>query len=435
VTLFRHGFRKTFRSIRRHRNYRLFFFGQVVSVAGTWMQNVALAWLILQLTHSPLAVGVLAVARFGPYMLFGLFGGVLADRLDNRKAVMGTQTVQLVAAAALAALALTGAITAWQVYLLAIVAGFAQIVDTPSRQSLTYQLVGRDELANAVALNSTLFNIGRIAGPALAGILIASVGSGWCFAVNAASFLAVLLGLWLMDPKELFPLDRHERPQLLRGLKDGFRYVKQTPRVMAVIGMMTVFSVLCFNFNVLMPVLTKLTLHSGPETFGLISAAFGAGALLGALLTAATGKASLRSLFIGAAAFTACQFALAPLSSTVAVVVLLFLTVVFFTVYSANSNTYVQLEAPDYIRGRVLGIYYYAWAGLSPIGGLLTGALIALGGTALAFYVAGVAGIVMIGGGYVYLRRLPPQPVEALRPAFETSLPERDHPEIQPAPA
>ena len=405
MTVLKLGFVRTFSSIRRHRNYRLFFYGQVVSVAGTWMQNVALAWLILALTHSAVAVGVLAAARFGPYMLFGLFGGVLADRLDNRRAVMGTQAVQLVAAAVLAGLTLAGAITEWQVYALAVVAGFAQIVDTPSRQSLTYQLVGRDELANAVALNSTLFNIGRIAGPAIAGVLIATVGSGWCFALNAVSFLAVLGALAAMNPAELFSLDRRERPRLVEGLREGGRYVLQNPSVLAVVGMITVFSIFCFNLNVLLPVLTKQTLDSGPQTFGIISAAFGAGALVGALVTAAVGKASLRSLMIGAAVFTACQFAIAPLHSTVAVVVLLFLTGLCFTVYTANANTFVQLQAPDYIRGRVLGIYYYAWAGLSPLGALLTGWLCALGGTELAFAVAGVAGVVMLVGGYVYLRR------------------------------
>jgi len=405
MTVLKLGFVRTFSSIRRHRNYRLFFYGQVVSVAGTWMQNVALAWLILALTHSAVAVGVLAAARFGPYMLFGLFGGVLADRLDNRRAVMGTQAVQLVAAAVLAGLTLAGAITEWQVYALAVVAGFAQIVDTPSRQSLTYQLVGRDELANAVALNSTLFNIGRIAGPAIAGVVIATVGSGWCFALNAVSFLAVLGALAAMNPAELFSLDRRERPRLVEGLREGGRYVLQNPSVLAVVGMITVFSIFCFNLNVLLPVLTKQTLDSGPQTFGIISAAFGAGALVGALVTAAVGKASLRSLMIGAAVFTACQFAIAPLHSTVAVVVLLFLTGLCFTVYTANANTFVQLQAPDYIRGRVLGIYYYAWAGLSPLGALLTGWLCALGGTELAFAVAGVAGVVMLVGGYVYLRR------------------------------
>jgi MFS family permease len=405
MTVLKLGFVRTFSSIRRHRNYRLFFYGQVVSVAGTWMQNVALAWLILALTHSAVAVGVLAAARFGPYMLFGLFGGVLADRLDNRRAVMGTQSVQLVAAAVLAGLTLAGAITEWEVYALAVVAGFAQIVDTPSRQSLTYQLVGRDELANAVALNSTLFNIGRIAGPAIAGVVIATAGSGWCFALNAVSFLAVLGALAAMNPAELFPLDRRERPRLVQGLREGGSYVLQNPRVLAVVGMITVFSIFCFNLNVLLPVLAKQTLDSGPQTFGIISAAFGAGALVGALLTAAIGKASLRSLMVGAAVFTVCQFVIAPLHSTLAVGVFLFLTGLCFTVYTANSNTFVQLAAPDYIRGRVLGIYYYAWAGLSPLGALLTGWLCALGGTELAFVVAGVAGVVMLVGGYVYLKR------------------------------
>jgi MFS family permease len=410
MTKLRLAGRRTFSSLRRHRNYRLFFCGQVVSVAGTWMQNVALAWLVLSLTHSATAVGALAVARFGPYMVLGLFGGVLADRIDNRKAVMGTQSVQLVAALGLAALSLGGIITLWEVYALAVLGGLAQIVDTPSRQSLTYQLVGRDELSNAIALNSTLFNIGRIAGPSIAGLLIAGAGLGWCFAVNAASFLAVLLGLYLMKPEELFPLERKERPKMWQGLREGARFVKETPRVLGVIAMITIFALLCFNFNVLLPVLAKQTLASGPQTFGIISATFGGGALLGALITAAAGRASLRSLMVGAALFTATQFALAPLRSTFWDSVLLFLTGVFFTVYTANSNTYVQLASPDHLRGRVLGIYYYAWAGLSPVGGILTGLLCDWGGTALAFYVAGAAGVLMVVGGYLYLRDQPPLP-------------------------
>src|ERR1035437_7591285 len=247
MTRLRLAGRRTFASLRHHRNYRLFFSGQVVSVAGTWMQNAALAWLVLNLTHSATAVGVLAVARFGPYMLFGLFGGVLADRLDNRKAVMGTQSIQLIAAALLAVLSLAGVITLGEIYALAVLGGLAQIVDTPSRQSLTFQLVGRAELPNAIALNSTLFNIGRIAGPSIAGVMIAGVGLGWCFAVNAVSFLAVLAAPCWRPPASPPPPGPRGPPPMWEGLRDGARFVRESPRVLAVIGMMTVFGVLCFR--------------------------------------------------------------------------------------------------------------------------------------------------------------------------------------------
>lgn len=398
-------FFRTFSSVRNYRNYRLFFLGQLISVAGTWMQTAAMAWLILVLTHSAFMVGLLAVALYGPYTLFGLFGGVFADRLDNRRAVIGAQGLEMLAAAGLAVLALSGLITPWELFLFAAIAGSAMVIDTPARQALTYQMVGRKELANAVALNSTIYNIGRIAGPALAGVMLAAFSPGWCFVVNTVSFLAVLSGLMLMDPKELHPLNRHEqRPKLMKGLAAGARFVFANPRILALASMITVFSILCFNFAILLPVLAKVTLHSGPQVYGIISASFGVGALVGALLAAGLAKASLRIMAIGGIGFAACQFALAPLHSILFVAILLFFSGVFFTIYMASSDTVIQLEAPDYIRGRVLGIYNWGWLGVAPLGGVLTGWFCVWGGTALAFYVAGGAGIALIGGGYLYLR-------------------------------
>ena len=206
---------RTFASLRRHRNYRLFFAGQVVSVSGTWMQNIAMYWLVLSLTHSALAVGLLSIARFGPFTLFSLFAGVIADRLDNRKTVMLTQATQMVLAAALTSLALSGVVEAWMVDVIAFLGGTILVLDAPARQGLTFQMVGRPELPNAVALNSTLFNVGRVAGPALAGFVIAGAGVGWCFAANTASFLAVLVSLALMRASELFPLARRGTPTIL----------------------------------------------------------------------------------------------------------------------------------------------------------------------------------------------------------------------------
>ena len=212
MTLVRLAARRTFSSLRRHRNYRLFFGGQLASVCGTWMQNIALYWLVLDLTHSPVAVGLISLARFGPFTLFGLFAGVVADRFDNRKTIMVTQGVQMALSGVLAAITILGQVQVWEVYAIAMFTGVAVVFDLPARQNLTMQLVGRDELPNAVALNSSLFNIARILGPALAGMVIAAVGPGWCFAVNSASFLAVLAGLVLMRASELYPLKGRGRP-------------------------------------------------------------------------------------------------------------------------------------------------------------------------------------------------------------------------------
>jgi len=398
------GGRRTFKSLRKHRNYRLFFAGQVVSLSGTWMQNIAMYWYVLTLTHDPISVGILSVCRFGPFTVFGLLSGVMADRFDNRRTVIVTQAVQMALSAALAGLALAGHASEWHVYAIAAGIGTALVLDAPARQGLTFQMVGRDELPNAVALNSTLFNVARIAGPAIAGVTIAAVGVSWCFVANAFSFLAVLTSLLLMRAGELFPLARRGRPTLIRGTREGLGYVRRSRPMFVMIGMMVVFASICFNFNILLPILAKQTLESGPETFGVISAAFGAGALVGALATAAVARASSRIMFIGATGFALCELALAPVQSVPLAAVLLFVCGIFFTSYTSNSNARIQLEAPDHLRGRVLSLYYYAWNGLAPVGGVIVGWLCATGGTELAFVVAGVSGLVMAALGALALR-------------------------------
>jgi MFS family permease len=405
------GGRRTFKSLRKHRNYRLFFTGQVISVSGTWMQNVAMYWLVLTLTHDPFAVGILSFARFGPFTLFGLMSGVIADRLDNRKTVIVTQSVQMVLGAALAIDVLAGHAVAWHVYLIAALTGTALVLDAPARQSLTFQMVGRDELPNAVALNSTLFNIGRVGGPALGGVVIAAVGVGWCFAANAVSFLAVLTSLLMMRPSELFPIVRKGRPTMIRGIREGLSYARHSRGVLVILGMMVVFASLSFNFSILLPVLAKHTLDAGPRTFGVLSASFGLGALVGALFAATISRASWKTMFIGAAGFALCELAIAPMRSASVDVVLLFVCGIFFTSYTANSNSRIQLDTPDHLRGRVLSLYYYAWNGLAPLGGLIIGWLSAHGGTQLAFSVAGAAGLVMAVFGAIVLRQ---EPGEAL---------------------
>jgi MFS family permease len=405
------GGRRTFLSLRKHRNYRLFFTGQVISVSGTWMQNVAMYWFVLTLTHDPIAVGILSVCRFGPFTLFGLFAGVIADRFDNRKTVIVTQSVQMALSAVLAVDALAGSATAWHVYALAALTGTALVLDAPARQSLTFQMVGRDELPNAVALNSSLFNVARIAGPALGGVVIAAVGVGWCFAANTVSFLAVLASLLLMRASELFPLARRARPTLIRGTREGLSYARRSQSVLVILGMMVVFASLCFNFNILLPVLAKQTLHAGPRTFGALSAAFGFGALIGALAAAALARARWRTMLIGAAGFALCELAIAPVRSAPLDVVLLFACGVFFTSYTANTNARLQLDTPDHLRGRVLSLYYYAWNGLAPLGGLIIGWLSARGGTELAFSVAGAAGLAMAVSGALVLRHRPAGPI------------------------
>lgn len=384
---------RTFAAFKYH-NYRLFFGGQLTSQIGSWMQRIALGWFVYQITHSPFAVGVMAFAQFLPFMAFGLFAGVITDRADARLLVILTQLGQLLSAAVLAWIALAGLAQPWMLYTVAFVNGTILVLDVPSRQQLTYRMVGREVLPNAIALNSTLFNASRIFGPAVAGTVYGFTGPGVCFLINAISFLAVLLSLFAMRVSEFFPLEEFERPSILKGTREGLAYVRGQRRILLVLGLTTVLSTFCFNFNVTLPVLAARTLHTDATVYGLLSAVFGAGALVGALGAASLGRASARVMLAGSLVFTGAELALAPQTTPIAAGVLLFLVGVGFTAWSANSNAMIQLAAPDRLRGRIIGLYFYAFNGTGAVAGIFAGWLCDTGGTKLAFAFAGVAGLV-----------------------------------------
>ncbi len=388
---------RTFRSLGNHRNYRIFFAGQLVSLAGSWMQNVALAWLVLELSGSPLAIGVLAFCRFVPFTVFGLAAGVVADRMDTRKLVMWTQGGALIVSVLLAVVTLTGTATLTVVYVLAALGGITLAFDAPGRQSLTYQMVGPRSLPNAVALNAGLFNGSRVIGPAIAGVVIAVSGTGICFVINAFSFLAVLVALSRLRGEELHHVERDPSARIIEGMRRALGFVRRDPQLRVVFGVVAVVSTVGFNFHVLVPLLAADTLHVGPEGFGLLSAAFGLGALVGALVTATFREASWRLFATGATGFGVLALALAPVHDAVPAGVLLFAVGISFTLFTANANALVQLGAPDHLRGRMIGLYLFAFVGLAPVGGLLTGWLADLGGTELAFAVAGVTSLLTIG--------------------------------------
>ncbi len=400
--------KRTFSSFR-YRNYRLFFTGQLISQTGSWMQRIALGWFVLELTHNDaFAVGVMAFAQFLPYTIFGLFAGVITDRLDARKLVITTQLAQTVSAVVLTWVAYGGFAQPWMLYVIAFVNGTVLVLDVPSRQQLTYRMVGRESLPNAIALNSSLFNASRIFGPSVAGILLGFAGVGVCFLVNAISFLAVLLSLFAMRTRDFFPFEEFERPRIFAGTREGLAYVRRQPRMLAVLALTVVLSTFAFNFNVTLPVLAKITLHGHGAVYGFLSAVFGAGALAGALIAASRARASTRVMIIGALVFTSAELLLAPARNEYAAGLLLFLVGAGFTAWSANSNASVQLAAPDRLRGRIIGIYFYAFNGTGPAAGLLAGWLCARGGTELAFALAGVVGIAGTIAAAAALRRRPP---------------------------
>jgi MFS family permease len=388
---------RTFRSLRRHRNYRIFFTGQLVSLAGTWMQNVALAWLVIELSGSALAIGALAFWRFVPFTLFGLAAGVVADRVESRKLVMTTQAAAMAISIALAVVTLTDTATLPVVYVLAALGGIALAFDAPGRQSLTFQMVGPRELPNAVALNSGLFNGSRVIGPAIAGLVIAAVGTGLCFVLNAVSFLAVLAALALVREEELRQVEKDPSTRVFDGIRRGFAHAWNDPQLRLILAVVTVVSTVGFNFHVLVPLLAADTLDVGPEGFGFLSASFGVGALAGALAAATFRHASWRLFAVGTASFGVFALLLAPVQNAYLAGVLLVGIGVSFTLFTANANALVQLAAPDHLRGRLIAVYLFAFVGVAPVGGLFAGWLAEIGGTRLAFAVAGVTALAAIG--------------------------------------
>jgi MFS family permease len=267
------------------------------------------------------------------------------------------------------------------------------VLDVPSRQQLTYRMVGREVLPNAIALNSSLFNASRIFGPSIAGMVYGFTGAGICFLINAISFFAVLLGLFAMRTREFFPIERFERPSILRGTREGMAYVLKDRRMLVLLTLTVVLSTFAFNFNVTLPVLAYTTLHQPVWVYSALSSLFGAGALVGALGAASLGRASTKVLLAGATLFTSAELLLAPVRTAWLAGVLLFVVGAGFTAWSANSNASMQLAAPDHLRGRIIGIYFYAFNGTASLAGFFVGWLCAHGGTELAFAVAGIVGL------------------------------------------
>ena len=342
--------------------------------------------------------------RYLPFSVFGPFAGLLVDRRDSRRCLAATQATAMGIAIALTVYCFASIEAVWPVFVLAALSGATVVVDSTSRQVLTYQIVGRAELANAVSLNSSLTNLAKIVGPVIGGVIIALAGIGVCFAVNAAAFVGMLTVLLIMRPSELFPLDRGVLPKGLGAIREGMRYVWESPEIRTVMLLTTVIAAFGFNFRVVMPVLAAKTLAAGPDTLGVIFACFGAGSCLGALFVAARG-ATWRTLFIGLGIFSVGEFGLAPLQSLVAASVLLFVIGFGFAVWIASSQAMVTLAGPDRLRGRIMSSFVVAYGLMQPVSGLFVGWLLTFGGTQLALLVGGAAGLLAIVAAWPASRR------------------------------
>jgi MFS family permease len=362
--------RRTFRALR-HRNYRLYFFGQITSFSGTWMQIVALAWLVLQLTGSGVALGTVTALQFLPLLVLGPWGGLVADRFDRRKIVMTTQATSGALALTLGVLAATGSVRLWMLYLLALALGVVTAIDNPARQSFVHDMVGPDDLPNAVGLNTVLFNASRVVGPGIAGAMIAVWGTTPCFFVNAASYTAVFLALSLMRTDELHPTGRAERA---RGqLREGLRYVWATPTLRTPLLMMAVIGTLAYEFQVTLPLLAKYTFGGGAGTYGAMTSIIGAGAVLGGLVTASRGGPTPQRVVGSALAFGLLMLAAAVMPTLSLELVVLPLMGAASITFIALANASLQLAAAPHMRGRVMALWSVAFFGTTPIGGPIVG--------------------------------------------------------------
>jgi MFS family permease len=387
--------RRTFQSLAV-RNYRLYFVGQLVSNIGTWCQAVAQGWLVYTLTGSGTAIGVVTALQFLPTLLGGLWAGVVADRFDRRRILLCTQAAMAVAAGALAVLTIAGVVQVWEIYLLALLSGVGTALDTPARQAFVTELVAPDNLANAIALNSAMFNASRVVGPGIAGLLIAVVGTGWCFGVNAVSFAAVIAGLLAMRRGELF--SPRLQPRARRQVRDGLAYAWRTPLLRTNILLIAVVGTFGINFPVILPVLAKEVFHGGSTTYSVLSAVMALGSLAGALVVAGRARPTRTVLFGSCLAFGVFSV-LAALSTNLFIAVPLLVVVGATAIaYLSTANTIVQMTCSPEMRGRVMAIYALVLLGSTPIGGPAIGYVCqhfgARAGLALGGAISLVGGIV-----------------------------------------
>jgi MFS family permease len=408
---------RTFGSVRTSRNFRLYFFGQLISACGTWINATASAWLVLRLTDSGVALGVNTALLFTPILLVGAWGGVLADRFDKRRILLWTQTAFAVISLGLWGLVVTDVVELWMVYALSLAAGLAMALDNPTRQSCYVEMVGEDNVSNAVSLNSAAFTGSRIFGPAIAGALISTVGIAVCFLIDGLSYLAVIAALIAMRPQDLHPQKRTTR---VRGhLVSGLRYIWRTDGLRRPLVVMAVVFTVCFNFSVLIPLLARQTFHRGADTFGTLSALAGLGSFVGAIAMANSGaRPSMQRLAAFSVATGASQVlvGLAPtlMWASVAMIPMGYT----FMAFLITGNTMLQLTSRPEARGRVMALYGVVFLGSTPIGSPIAGVVGEHLGAGAGFVMSGVVALVL-GLGILWRRLRRRSRIEPIPPDIE----------------
>ena len=362
--------RRTFASLR-FRNYRLYFVSQIISFSGTWMQSIALSWLVLELTGSGTALGTVLAMQFLPTLLLAPVGGVLADRFEKRKLIMGTQTAAGLLALVLGVITLTGVVELWMVYVLAAMFGTVTALDNPSRQTFVMEMVGPADISNAVTLNSVVVNAARVIGPAIGGVVIATLGVGECFVFNAASYVAVVVAMFLIRSDQLHPSARSARAP--RQVREGFRYAWSQPTLRTTIVMLVLIGTFTFEFSTTLPMLAEFTFDGGPTALAIMTSLMGAGAVIGGLVVAAAGPPTPTRLIAVAAGFGVAVGAIAIMPTIGLVYAVMPFVGVASVSMIALSNATLQLHSDPKMRGRVMSLFSMALIGSTPIGGPIVG--------------------------------------------------------------
>ncbi len=395
-----------------HRNFQLFFAGQLISLIGTWMQVIAQSWLVYTLTGSAFLLGAVGFAGQIPVFLLSPVAGIIADRYSRHRVVIGTQTSAMVLAFILAALTLAGRVQVWEIFLLSALLGVVNAFDIPARQAFLVEMVGKEDLMNAIALNSSMFNGARILGPAIAGILVAKIGEGWCFFANGASYIAVIIGLLLMQLRDTARVISSGSP--IHNMLEGFGFVRKTRPIRTLLLMLGLISLVGAPYAVLMPIFADTILHSGARGLGILMGATGVGALLGALSLAA--RSGLKGLgeWVG---YSCAGFGISLIcfgfSRSFPLSVILLLPVGFsMMVQMASTNTLIQAMVPDRLRGRVMAVYSMMFMGMAPFGAFFAGSLAQKWGAPLSVALGGLGCLL---GSAAYLLRLPGLHAEARR--------------------
>ncbi len=395
---------KNFRSLK-HYNYRVYWISQLISVTGTWMQNVALAWLVVTMTGSAVALGTTTALQFLPILLLSLFAGVFIDRWPKLNIILTTQSVSAVQALLLYVLVATKSITLWEIYALSLLLGIVNPFDQPGREAFVAELVPDEDVGNAVALNSLLFNAARTVGPAVAGVTIAELGVAPSFLVNAVTYVAIIIALLMMRREDLRTLKSRVQSTVRQGIKEGVSFAVNEPEIASVLIVLIFVGMFGYNFITILPLLAKFVLLGGPEMFGALTAALGIGSMAGALLVAGRQKPTRKFIYTFAAAFGAIDIGISFSRNYSLTIVLLLALGLASIAYIASTNTSLQMNSPMHLRGRIMGLYVVIFAGSTPIGALFTGFMADWIGAARMILVEGSLCLIGVASGIVYLRR------------------------------